>query len=68
MIIKAQENNKFCGLIDHIIEKGVAILQYVDDTIICLKHSIEGARNLKLLMYMYEMMASIKINFLKSKA
>jgi hypothetical protein len=33
MIIKAQENNKFYGLIDHIIDKGVAVLQYADDTI-----------------------------------
>jgi hypothetical protein len=27
MIFKAQENNKLCGLIDHIIDKGVAVLQ-----------------------------------------
>jgi len=67
MIIKAQENNKFCGLIDHIIDKGVAVLQYADDTIICLKHSVEGAINLKLLLYMYEMMAGLKINFYKSE-
>lgn len=67
MIFKAQENNKFCGLIDHIIDKGVAVLQYADDTIICLKHSIEGAKNLKLLLYLYEMMARLKINFYKSE-
>jgi hypothetical protein len=67
MNFKAQENNKFYGLIDHIIDKGVAILQYTDDTIICLKHSIEGARNLKLLLYLYEMMAGLKINFYKSE-
>jgi len=47
--------------------KGVAVLQYADDTIICLKHSIEGARNLKLLLYMYELMAGLKINFHKSE-
>jgi hypothetical protein len=45
----------------------VVVLQYADDTIICLKHSIEGARNLKLLLYMYEMMADLKINFYKSE-
>lgn len=67
MIVKAQENNKFCGLINHIIDKGVAMLQYVDDTIICLRHSIEGAKNLKLLLYMYEMMTGLKINFYKSE-
>lgn len=53
MKCKAQENNRFCGLIDHIINKGVVVLQYADDNIICLRHSIEGARNLKLLLYLY---------------
>jgi hypothetical protein len=43
------------------------VLQYVDDTIICLKHDIDGAKKLKLLLYMYELMTSLKINFLKSE-
>ena len=67
MILKAQSNNLFCGLVDHIICKGIAMLQYADDTIIGLKHSIDGARNLKLLLYMYELMAGLKINFMKSE-
>lgn len=67
MIHKAQTNNLFCGLVDHIIEKGIAVMQYADDTIICLKHDIAGARNMKLLLYMYELMAGLKINFLKSE-
>lgn len=67
MIHKAQTNKLFCGLADHIIENGVAVLQYADDTIICLKHDIEGARNMKLLLYMYELMAGLKINFSKSE-
>ena len=67
MIHKAQSNNLFLGLIDHIINKGVAVLQYADDTIICLDHNIEGARNMKLLLYMYELMAGLKINFYKSE-
>jgi retron-type reverse transcriptase len=48
-ILRAQSNYLFCGLIDHIKEKGVAVLQYANDTIICLKHDLDGARNLKLL-------------------
>jgi len=67
MIHKAQINKFFCGLADHIIENGVAVLQYADDTIICLKHDVEGARKMKLLLYMYELMAGLKINFLKSE-
>lgn len=60
MVHTAQEKQLFTGLIDHIIPKGVAILQYADDTIIFLKHDIEGAKNMKLLLYLYEMMAGLK--------
>jgi hypothetical protein len=67
MIYKAQSNRLFCGLIDHIIGNGVVVLQYADDTIVCLKHDVEGARNMKLLLYMYELMAGLKINFSKSE-
>lgn len=67
MVHTAQEKHILTGLIEHIIPNGVAILQYVDDTIIFLKHSIEGARNSKMLLYLYEMMAGLKINFNKSE-
>jgi hypothetical protein len=50
-------------LISHIISKEVAILQYADDTIVCLKHSLEGATHMKLLLYLYEMMAGLKNQF-----
>jgi hypothetical protein len=33
------------GLVDHIIPHRIAILQYANDTIICLKHDLEKARN-----------------------
>ena len=67
MIHKAQSNRLFSGLVDHIIENGVAVLQYADETIICLKHDFEGASNMKLLLYIYELMAGLKINFSKSE-
>lgn len=49
------------------MEGGVSVLQYADDTIICLKHNLEGARNLKLLLYIYELMTGLKINLYKSE-
>ena len=67
MVRKAQRGGLVCGLADNIIDKGVAILQYADDTIICLKDDMEVARNMKLLLYLYEMMSGLKINFLKSE-
>ena len=45
----------------------MTILQYADDTIIFLRHDLERPINLKLLLYMYEMIAGLKINFNKSK-
>jgi len=67
MVRKAQRGGLVCGLADNIIDKGVAILQYADDTIICLKDDMEVTRNMKLLLYLYEMMSGLKINFLKSE-
>jgi len=37
MVRKAQHSNLIIGLADNLIPRGVAILQYADDTIICLK-------------------------------
>ena len=63
MVNKAQSNNLFSGLIDHIVDKGVAILQYADDTIICLKHSIGDARNLKMLLYLVFRLIFTRVKF-----
>jgi hypothetical protein len=54
-------------LISHIIPKGVAILEYADDTILFLKHDLDGATHMKLLLYLFEMLAGLKINFNKSE-
>jgi hypothetical protein len=67
MILQVQDSGLIVGLADHIIPHGVAVLQYADDTIICLKHDMIKARNMKLLLYLYEMMAGLKINFNKSE-
>jgi hypothetical protein len=45
----------------------VAILQYADDTIIFLKHDLRGAMHMKLLLYLFEMLAGLRINFNKSE-
>lgn len=67
MVHKAQENNLVIGLAENLIPKGVAILQYADDTILCLKHDFEKAVHIKLLLYLYELMSGLKINFAKVK-
>jgi len=41
MIRQAQRNGLITGLADNIIQNGVAVLQFADDTIICLKDDFE---------------------------
>jgi hypothetical protein len=67
MMIKAQHIGLVIGLISNLIPTGVAILQYADDTIICLKNDLEKARNVKLLLYFFEIMSGLRINFDKSE-
>ena len=43
------------------------MLQYADDTILCVQDDLETAQNLKLLLYLYESMSGLKINFDKSE-
>lgn len=67
MVHKAQGNGLITGLISHIIPNGVAILQYADDTIVFLKHDLDGAVHMKFLLYLFEMLDGLKINFNKSE-
>lgn len=67
MVYKAQRNGLITGLTSHIIPNGVAILQYADDTIVFLKRDINGAVHMKLLLYLFEMLAGLKINLNKSE-
>jgi hypothetical protein len=54
MIIKAQSNDMITSLIKHMIPRRIAVLQYVDDTILCLENNVEKASNVKLLLPLYE--------------
>ncbi|RLM84648.1 hypothetical protein C2845_PM04G10450 [Panicum miliaceum] len=67
MIEQAQGNQLIKGLVPEYVENGITILQYADDTILSLNDEEESARNMKLLLYMYEQMSGLKINFEKSE-
>jgi hypothetical protein len=67
MMYLAQQNGLITGLADNLVEKGIAILQYADDTILLIQDSEEQAVNLKLMLYIFESMSGLKINFEKSE-
>jgi hypothetical protein len=67
MVVKSQQSDLITGLIPYLIDKGVVILQYADDTVMCLHDDISKTRNVKLLLYIYEQLSGLKINFDKSE-
>jgi hypothetical protein len=54
-------------LISDLIPNGFAILQHVDDTILCMEEDADTTQNMKTLLYLYEKMSGLKINFNKSE-
>jgi hypothetical protein len=55
------------GLVPHLVEDGLSILQYADDTILFLDDDLEKAKGLKLVLSAFEKLSGLKINFHKSE-
>ena len=54
-------------IVPHFVEGGVSILQYADDMVIFMEHDIAKARNVKLILCLFEQLSGLKINFNKSE-
>jgi len=67
LIARAKVNVQVSGVVPHLVEDGLSILQYADDTIIFMDHDIEQATNMKLILCMFEQLSGLKINFHKSE-
>ncbi|WVZ54783.1 hypothetical protein U9M48_005532 [Paspalum notatum var. saurae] len=55
------------GVIPHLVDGGLSILQFADDTILFLDHNLESAQNLKLILCAFEQVSGLKINIHKSQ-
>jgi hypothetical protein len=53
--------------VPHIVDDGLSILQYADDTLIFMKNNIDEARNLKIVLGAFEKLSVLKINFYKTE-
>jgi hypothetical protein len=67
LIARAKEDGQVDGLIPHLVDGGVSILQYADDTIIFMQHDLQKALNMKLVLCIFEQLSGLKINFHKSE-
>ena len=53
LINRAKQDGQVDGLIPHLVEGGVSILQYTDDTIIFMEHNLEKVLNMKLILCIF---------------
>jgi hypothetical protein len=67
LIARANEVGQIGGLLSHLVDGGISILQYVDDTILFMEHDIAKALNMKLILCIFEQLSGLKINFHKSE-
>ena len=65
LVDRAKTNGQFKGLVPNLVDEGLSILQYVDDTILLMENNVEDARNLKLVLGAFEKLSGLKINFHK---
>jgi hypothetical protein len=50
LIEHAKSDGQIEGVIPQLVDGGLSILQYADDTILFMDHDLEKARNLKLIL------------------
>jgi hypothetical protein len=67
MIERTKDDDQNEGVIAHLVDGGLSILQYADDTILFMEHDLEKARNLKLILVAFKHLSGLKINFHKTE-
>jgi hypothetical protein len=67
LIKRAKTEGQIEGVVPHLVDDRLSILQYTDDTIIFMEHDLGNAKNLKLLLCAFEKLSDLKINFHKAE-
>jgi hypothetical protein len=65
LINRAKGEWQLSGVIPHLVDDDLSILQYMDDTILFMEHNFEQTKNMKLLLSAFEQLSVLKINFHK---
>ena len=67
ILSKAKEKGVNTGLVPELVEGGLTHLQYADDTILFIEDSESNITNFKFLLFYYEEMSGLRINYNKSE-
>ena len=66
LLDKAVQKNHITGIVADLIQGEISHIQYADDTVIMIDGSEKSVTNLKLILYNFEWLSELKINFHKS--
>ena len=66
-INRAKAVDQLSGVVPHLIDGDLSILQYADDTILFMDHNLEHAHNMNTILCAFEQLLGLKINFHKSE-
>jgi hypothetical protein len=67
LIARTKDNSLVRGLVPNLVDDGLSILQYADDTILFMENNLEEVKNMKLLLCAFEQLSGLKTNFHKSE-
>lgn len=67
ILTTANEKGVIHGVCPHLVDGGLTHLQYADDTVLFLQNTEEDVTNLKILLFCYEELLGMKINYAKSE-
>ena len=67
LLDKGVEKGHISGVLGDLVPGGISHIQYADDTVIMIDGSDRSILNLKLILYCFEWMSGLKINFHKSE-
>lgn len=67
LLNKAKAKGLIKSLMTHLIPEGISHIQYADDTVLMVDPSVESIKNLKIILYCFEYLSGLKINFHKSE-
>jgi hypothetical protein len=68
LLRKASNLRMIKGVMSHLIPEGITHIQYADDTILMVDGNDASIVNMKLILYCFEWLSGLKINYHKSKA
>lgn len=64
---KATERGVISGVTPHLVQGGLTHLQYADDTVLFIQNTESNIANLKFLLFGYEEISGMKINYHESE-